>query len=44
MTMNEGGSRTIIIPPELGFGEGGIPGLIPPDSILIYEVELLAIR
>ena len=43
-TINEGGQRTLIIPPELGFGESGVPGLIPPDSTLIFEIELLAIR
>jgi len=43
-TMNEGGQRTIVILPELGFGEGGIPRVIPPDSVLIYEIELLAVQ
>lgn len=44
MSMMEGGRRTLIIPPELAFGVGGIPGRIPPDSTLIFEVELLTVR
>jgi len=43
-SMKEGGRRVVIIPPELAFGESGIPGYIPPDSFLVFEIELLAIR
>jgi FKBP-type peptidyl-prolyl cis-trans isomerase len=43
-TMSEGGKRIMIIPPDLGFGENGIPRLIPPDSHLIFEIELLSLR
>lgn len=42
--MTEGGSRAIIIPPDLAFGSGGIPGKIPPNSTLVFEVQLLEVK
>lgn len=42
-TLKVGDKARFTIPPELAYGKGGYPGLIPPDSTLIFEVELLAI-
>ena len=39
---SEGGSGTLIIPAELGYGAAGLPGIVPPNSILIFDVDLLS--
>jgi FKBP-type peptidyl-prolyl cis-trans isomerase FkpA len=42
--MKVGGVRRLAIPPQLGYGDRGAGGVIPPKATLIFEVELLSIR
>ncbi len=42
--MRVGGKRTLLMPSALAYGAAGISGLIPPNTALVFDVELLAVQ
>lgn len=43
--MREGGTRTLVIPPHLAYGaQGAGEGLIPPNQVLVFRVEIMEVR
>lgn len=42
--MKVGGQRTLVIPPQFGYGSRGAGGVIPPNATLIFDVELLDVE
>ena len=42
--MRVGGTRVLIIPSAMGYGAAGVAGLIPPNSGLVFSVDLLAVQ
>jgi FKBP-type peptidyl-prolyl cis-trans isomerase FkpA len=42
--MRVGGKRTLVIPSDMAYGARGAGGVIPPDAVLIFDIELLEVR
>ena len=44
MDMTTGEKRVVVLPPELAYGERGVDNAIPPNSFLVFEIELLRVK
>jgi FKBP-type peptidyl-prolyl cis-trans isomerase FkpA len=42
--MQEGGTRRLVIPPSLAYGNGSVPGSLPPNATLIFDITLISIQ
>jgi FKBP-type peptidyl-prolyl cis-trans isomerase FkpA len=42
--MKVGGSRRLIIPPDLAYGDAGAQGVIPPGATLVFDIELVGVE
>ena len=42
--MKKEGKRRLVIPSELGYGESGVRGMIPANTVIIFEIELIDIE
>jgi FKBP-type peptidyl-prolyl cis-trans isomerase FkpA len=42
--MREGGRRKLTVPPALGYGAAGAGGTIPPNAVLLFDIELLKVK
>lgn len=44
LAMCAGEKRKLVIPPDLAYGSSGVPPTIPPDAVLVFEVECIKIE
>jgi len=42
--MKVGGERTLIVPPQMAYGASGVPGAIPPNAVLKFDIKLLDVK
>lgn len=42
--MREGGVRVLVVPPALAYGRSGMRPAVPPDQVLIFEIQLVSVR